>query len=271
MKHLLYRILAALGFFTRLPFWRIANVPKEYFERVVPLWPLAGWLTGGVMALVFWLCSYILPLNLCLIAAILSRVLLTGALHEDGFADFCDGFGGGGTRERTLQIMKDSHIGTYGVLGLLLYYLSLYVVLNAILEVELSHAIFSCFTLNGKYFPVFIPILFVSADSFSKWSSSNIINVLPYARTEESAKNKLVYSKMTASEQIVGMVLGFLPSLLLLDMRYYLAIAFSFLATLILIRYMYKKIQGYTGDCCGACFIITEWVFLLTVLVIEVW
>ncbi|MBQ2585605.1 MAG: adenosylcobinamide-GDP ribazoletransferase, partial [Bacteroidaceae bacterium] len=137
MKSLLYRILAALGFFTRLPFWRIANVPKEYFERVVPLWPLAGWLTGGVMALVFWLCSYILPLNLCLIAAILSRVLLTGALHEDGFADFCDGFGGGGTRERTLQIMKDSHIGTYGVLGLILYYLSLYTVLNAILEVEL--------------------------------------------------------------------------------------------------------------------------------------
>ena len=78
-------------------------------------------------------------------------------------------------------------------------------------------------------------------------------------------------NEKTAEEQIVGMLLGFLSSLLLLDMRYYLAIAFSFLATLILIRYMYKKIKGYTGDCCGACFIITEWVFLLTVLVIEVW
>ena len=51
----------------------------------------------------------------------LSRILLTGALHEDGLADFCDGFGGGTTRERILSIMKDSHIGTYGVIGLICY------------------------------------------------------------------------------------------------------------------------------------------------------
>lgn len=271
MKAIFYRLLATFGFFTRLPFWRIAQVPKEYYERVVPLWPLAGWLTGGVMALVFWLCSYVLPLNICLIAALVSRILLTGALHEDGFADFCDGFGGGRSRERILQIMKDSHIGTYGVLGLILYYLSLYLVLDGILTVEIDHSVFSCFTLNGKFFPTFIPALFVTADTFSKWSSSNIINVLAYARTEESAKNKLVYSKMTATEQIVGMMIGFLPALLLLDMHYYLAIAFSFLTTLAMIRLMHKKIQGYTGDCCGACFIITEFVFLLTVLVIAHW
>ena len=158
MKAILYRVLAAFGFFTRLPFWRIAQVPKEYYERVVPLWPLAGWLTGGVMALVFWLCSYVLPLNLCLIAALVSRLLLTGALHEDGFADFCDGFGGGTSRERILLIMKDSHIGTYGVLGLILYYLSLYLVLDGILKVEIDHAVFSCFTLNGKFFPALIPV-----------------------------------------------------------------------------------------------------------------
>ncbi len=271
MKAILYRVLAAFGFFTRLPFWRIAQVPKEYYERVVPLWPLAGWLTGGVMALVFWLCSYVLPLNLCLIAALVSRLLLTGALHEDGFADFCDGFGGGTSRERILLIMKDSHIGTYGVLGLILYYLSLYLVLNGILTVEIDHAVFSCFTLNGKFFPTFIPVLFIAADSFSKWSSSNIINVLPYARTEDTAKNGLVYSKMTATEQIVGMVLGFLPALIRLEMRFYLAIAFAFLTTLVLFRLMHKKIQGYTGDCCGACFILTEFVFFLTVLVIELW
>ena len=105
---MLKRILASLMFFTRIPLWRLVTVEKGYFERVVPLWPLAGWLTGGVMAVVCWGAMAIgLPPSVSVILALASRVLLTGALHEDGFADFCDGFGGGTSRERTLAIMKD--------------------------------------------------------------------------------------------------------------------------------------------------------------------
>ena len=108
------RLLAALTFFTRLPFWRIREIPADQFKRVVPLWPVAGWLTGFVTAFVLWLCGSFLPLTLAWILALLSRLLLTGCLHEDGLADFIDGFGGGTSRERVLGIMKDSHIGTYG-------------------------------------------------------------------------------------------------------------------------------------------------------------
>ena len=68
------------------------------------------------MALIFWLSQMIMPLSLAVIAALISRILVTGALHEDGFADFFDGFGGGTTRERTLEIRKDSHLVSYGVL-----------------------------------------------------------------------------------------------------------------------------------------------------------
>ena len=115
--------LAALIFFTRLPWWRLRAVPKEAFEHVVDYWPFIGWLTGGVMAAVFYLASYLgLSTLMAALLTIVSRLLLTGALHEDGLADFCDGFGGGTTRERTLSIMKDSHIGTYGVIGLLFYF-----------------------------------------------------------------------------------------------------------------------------------------------------
>ena len=166
------RILASLIFFTRLPFWRIANVPKEYYEQVVPLWPVVGWLTGGIMALVFWLSQMVMPLPLAVIAALISRVLVTGALHEDGFADFCDGFGGGTTRERTLEIMKDSHIGTYGVLGLILYYLVMY---NALVALQTEH--------NN-------PFIFIMVDSFCKYLASTIIYFLPYARKAEEAKGK---------------------------------------------------------------------------------
>ena len=116
-------LLAAFIFFTRLPFWRLKEVPSECFKHVVPYWPWVGWLTGSVMAMVLALGSLVMPVSLAWIWAIVTRLLITGALHEDGLADFFDGFGGGTTRERTLAIMKDSHIGTYGVIGLIVYFL----------------------------------------------------------------------------------------------------------------------------------------------------
>lgn len=63
------------------------------------------------------------PIPVAVLLAFCARLFLTGALHEDGLADFFDGFGGGRDREGILRIMKDSHIGSYGVLGLILYYL----------------------------------------------------------------------------------------------------------------------------------------------------
>ena len=105
------RLWAALIFFTRLPFWRIYQPPKEAYQGVVEFWPLAGWLTAGVMASVLYGASMVFNYEIAIVLAIVSRLLLTGALHEDGLADFFDGFGGGGRdRQRILDIMKDSHI-----------------------------------------------------------------------------------------------------------------------------------------------------------------
>ena len=123
-------LLAALMFFTRLPFWRICTVPSECFRHVVSYWSLCGWLTGGVMALSFWVFSIWFPLPVAVLLALCARLFLTGALHEDGLADFFDGFGGGRDREGILRIMKDSHIGSYGVLGLILYYLLSFLVIG---------------------------------------------------------------------------------------------------------------------------------------------
>lgn len=140
------RLWASLMFFTRLPFWRIRQVDAECFKHVVDYWPFVGWLTGGTAALVFWLVSGILPVTTAALAAIGTRLWLTGALHEDGLADFCDGFGGGTTRERTLAIMKDSHIGTYGVLGLV-FYIGLLISLLSALPLYVAPAII--FTADG--------------------------------------------------------------------------------------------------------------------------
>ena len=130
------------------------------------LWPYTGILTGGAMALTFVAASMILPHTIAVISAIIVRLLITGALHEDGFADFCDGFGGGRDRQRILDIMKDSHIGSYGVIGLIVYYALLFASMNSI-PAEL------------------LPWMMISADTSAKFASSSIINNLPYARKEE--------------------------------------------------------------------------------------
>lgn len=258
MKQVQYRILATFMFFTRLPLWKIANVPAEHFKKVVPLWPLVGWLTGGVMAVTYALASMFLPSVIAIILALVARVLLTGALHEDGFADFCDGFGGGTTRERTLEIMKDSHIGTYGVLGLILYYM---------LIIATIHSAAPLFAPGIR--PLAVGTMLLCGDTFCKWASSTIIYTLPYARKEEEAKNKLVYASVTFAEKVISIILGTLPIILLGEkgLVFLPSMVVSLITCLILFRTMQKRIQGYTGDCCGATFIICELVFYLTTLI----
>ena len=247
------RVLAAFSFFTRLPFWRIADIEKKHYERVVPLWSLVGWLTGGIMAVVYIAASAChLPISICVLLSLISRVLVTGALHEDGFADFCDGFGGGRNRQRILEIMKDSHIGTYGVLGLVFYYLLLWNVMTEVFGAGTS------------------PLIFVAVDAVCKYFSSTIIYFLPYARTEAEAKNKLVYAHTSIGKKILSFVFGFLPISMFLATEPVLA--FCLFAPLIccalLFRWMHHRIQGYTGDCCGATFIITESIFYLSLCVL---
>ena len=240
------RILATLMFFTRLPFWRIKQVDAEHFKHVVPLWPLAGWLTGGIMVGVLWLAAQVFPLSVAWIIAIIARLLITGCLHEDGLADFCDGMGGGVTRERILLIMKDSHIGTYGVIGLIIYFLLL---------------------TQMSALPVWLLCAIVfTGDVWCKFVSSHIINILPYARKEEEAKNKTIYQRMTALEAFVGAIIGCLPFVLFLPKYYWPALLAPVVIFILLVWLMKRRIQGYTGDCCGALFLISELSFLLVCL-----
>ena len=254
LRSIFKRVLAALIFFTRLPLGRWAVVEGRYFEHVVPLWPLAGWLTGGVMVGIYALAHRIgLGMEACVVLALLGRVLLTGALHEDGLADFCDGFGGGRTRQRTLEIMKDSHIGTYGVLGLIFYYLLLFHLLVALLNQGMS------------------PLMLLAVDAVCKFLSSTIIWFLPYVRREEEAKNGLIYAQTSLGEKLLSLFLGFLPIVVLFlvshlslpipCLSFFLALCASALCCAGLFALMHRRLGGYTGDCCGATFLLAELVF----------
>ena len=246
-------IAAAFVFFTRLPFWRLKafDVPVEYFSQAINYWAVVGWLTAAMMAGVLWCAAQILPHSVAVVIAILSRTLLTGALHEDGLADFLDGFGGGTTRDRTLEIMKDSHIGTYGVLGLIFSILILFTLLNSI-------------TINTACIAILV------ADPLCKLISSQITRFLTYARTEETSKARIVYKRADIPALTVSVAFGITPLILLGNMSQVLIpTALSILTFLSLVFFMKKKINGYTGDCCGAMFLICELIFYLAYIAIH--
>lgn len=243
------RLWAALMFFTRLPLWRIRQVDAACFRHVVDYWPLAGWLTGGLIALMFWVLSTVVPPLTAALLAVGTRLLLTGALHEDGLADCCDGFGGGTDRGRILSIMKDSRIGTYGVIGLGLYLLLLFSLL-ASMPAKLA------------------TLTVMAADPFSKMVSAQIILMLPYARREDEAKARVVYRKISLKAGIGLFIQGMLPFVMLIyvtggAMRWDLLLFAPCLVMYFMYLLIWHRLKGYTGDCCGAMFLLTELSFYL--------
>ena len=189
-------------------------------------------------------------------AATGTRLWLTGALHEDGLADFCDGFGGGTTRERTLAIMKDSHIGTYGVLGLV-FYIGLLISLVSALPLCMA------------------PAIIFTADVYAKACSSFIILQLPYARTAEQAKAGVVYSvwnKQAIASHVFRCLLALVPCAAWLLSGPTVFPFWAFLAPpvteLLLTGWMKRRLQGYTGDCCGALFLLCELSFYLSIVIL---
>ena len=246
------RLLASFIFFTRLPFWRIKQPPQQCYKAVVEHWPLVGWLTGSIMASIIWFGSMAFPFPIALLLAIVARILITGALHEDGLADFCDGFGGGRDRAQILAIMKDSHIGTYGVLGLILYFALLYV---SLLSLQ----------------PFYAALAVLAGDAYSKMVAGQIIMFLPYARTEDTAKNHTVYRKFSVPAGISLFLQGMIPMIPLLYigisqgiLHWDLLIFIPCLVMYFLYLFINRRIHGYTGDCCGALFLIIELSFYIT-------
>ena len=243
------RIWAAFIFFTRLPLWRWHQPSRGSYDSVVEYWPLTGWLTGGLMALTLYVGSMYLPYIIAVVAAIVVRLLLTGALHEDGLADFLDGFGGGGSdRGRILAIMKDSHIGTYGVLGLILY------------ELLLTAALYSLT-------PTMAALTILAATPYARMVAAQLIMMMPYARREEEAKARVVYRKIEWQAGVSLAIQGLLPMaafLWLTCLSWEMVIFIPCVVMYFLYLLIWNRLRGYTGDCMGAvCLLIELMVYLV--------
>jgi adenosylcobinamide-GDP ribazoletransferase len=205
---------------------------------------LIGWLVGGISAVVFYLADLVCPQLTAVVLALITGILLTGALHEDGFADVCDGFGGGIDKQSILDIMKDSHIGVYGVLGLLLMLL---------LKISLLVAMPSSA----------VPLVLLAGQSVSRLSPLLLMQRYEYARGQDSKASGAVY-KPNPQELSFATIIALLP-LALLPILCALAMIPVLLATALLGRYFYRRIGGYTGDCLGASQQVADTVFYLSV------
>ena len=245
--------LTAVMFYTRIPVPKNIDHSDEMLNKSTKYFSLIGWIVGGFGALVFYTCQFVFPLSISVILSMISTILLTGAFHEDGFADSCDAFGGGWTKEKILEIMKDSRIGTYGTVGLILILLTKYL---SLINVHIEQ----------------IPFVLFAAHALSRYIATGMIFFSKYTSDDAKSKSKPVGKSLSIADYIISFIFGSTPLLLL-------SVIFSYWYLLILItvfpvifflkRYFEKWIDGFTGDALGATQQISEIVIYLSFIVIS--
>lgn len=232
--------LGALRFFTRLPVPARIGHGSQGLEQAARYFPAVGLLVGTLAALVFVLAEQVWPRTLAVLAAIAATLYATGALHEDGWSDMVDGFGGGWEKSRILAIMKDSRIGSFGALALVVLLLARFCAL-----IELDAAL--------------IPAALVAGHTLSRYAATSLLYGLDYVRDE--GKSTPLSRRLGRGELLFGALTAGLPLLLLPPRAALLGSLFAGLATLWLARLFRRRIGGYTGDCLGATQQLAELAF----------
>ena len=240
----------ALMFYTRLPCPRWVGHSSGRLNAATRYFPLIGWIVGGVMAGAIFLAHFVLPLSVSVLIGLATSVLVTGAFHEDGWADVCDGFGGGWTQEQILVIMKDSRLGTFGTMGL-------------------------CFLIGTKFFALYemgqrsLPLLLtttVASHAASRGMAAILIRTHRYVRDDDDSKAKPIAQRLSLPTLLISSGLAAVPLLLFSHSVLVLSVVPPLLLLAYLGRYFERWIGGYTGDCLGATQQLCELTMTLSVL-----
>ncbi len=228
--------LIALQFLTVLPIRIKPLINKEDFGKSLLYFPLVGAILGILLSLIASMLGFLPNLVIAALVLIVSAAL-TGGIHLDGFADTCDGFYGHKSKERILQIMRDSRIGAIGVIGIVSLLLLKFSLIAAIAKFELWKA------------------LIVMA-VFSRWSQVFACYISSYARKDGKAKYFTEYC--SKKEAFAGAAFVFCLSFLLMQFKAFIVLAVSVSAVFLFINWIKKKIGGMTGDTIGAVSEISE-------------
>lgn len=225
------RYLVAQQFLTRLPTPDWIDYEPGGLARSARYFPLVGLVIGALSALVWLIFAPVLPAPLAAGLAIAVLILSTGALHEDGFADCCDGLGGGASREKALEIMRDSRIGAYGTIGL-------------IVVIGLRWAGLAAFDVtDGALALVLSPVLARSAMVV-------LLTFGVYARSEGAARD--VKDGVTKPELAIALAISAVVALAIAGLAGLLALVAVLIAAALWLAWLTHRLGGYTGDGLGA-------------------
>ncbi len=221
-------LLSAFGLLSRLPLpnHRSTGAGSAW------AWPLVGATVGGIAAGVVWLALFLgVTAGVTSVLALMTLAMLTGGLHEDGLSDTADGFFGGWTRERRLEIMKDSRVGSYGVLALVLVTLARWSALTALV-------------VHGDYCAALI-----AAGAMSRAPMGLMMSLLPNARGEG-----LSHATGRPSGQVALVGAGIALAIAVLSIGFStLGLAALTLLVIVLVSILaLRRIGGQTGDVLGA-------------------
>ncbi|MEN7547087.1 adenosylcobinamide-GDP ribazoletransferase [Rapidithrix thailandica] len=259
MKHEIRIFFTALMFYTRIPCPSWVGHKEEHINQSTRYFPLIGWIVGGISALVFLAGYFLFDMYTGLALSMAASILTTGAFHEDGFADMCDGFGGGWTKEKILLIMKDSRMGAYGVIGIFLLLLTKFLILAHLFQLQEIH-------------PVFVILVFTNAHALSRFAASTFIFTHVYVRDAPDSKAKPVAKQINLSNLMIGGFFVLVPIAMLVYVTQQVEIVAVclpvYLMKMYLGRYFSKWIGGYTGDCLGATQQLCEIVFYLSLAIV---
>lgn len=249
-------------FLTRLPVPKNIDHSETYLQKSPKYFPLIGWMVAMLSSIVFFFFHKFVSPDIAILALMISSILTTGAFHEDGFADTCDAFGGGWTKEKILAIMKDSRLGTYGVAGLVLMLTAKFLLLKELI------AAFSFTAINEqKFYSIFI-LTMIAAHSVSRLMSVLVIQFYQYVTADDGSKSKPLASKnLSGTEMLVAVIFALLP-FAMLPYTFLFSLIFTTPFTFLLGNYFKKWIGGYTGDCLGSVQQATEIIFYLSVFMI---
>ncbi|GDY25468.1 adenosylcobinamide-GDP ribazoletransferase [Agarivorans sp. Toyoura001] len=238
LKHELNLLLNALSFFSRVPVPNSVTYNATSLSQCVAYFPFVGWLVAWLSAAVMIGLIPVLGAPLAVLLSMVASCWATGAFHEDGFADCCDGFGGGYQTEQILTIMKDSRLGTYGVLGLC-----------CMLALKFS----ALLSLSQQLSMMNLLLVIWLAHSLSRFSAVLLIWRLDYVREpSEPSKAKAVAQSIGRKELVLALCWVAVPAILISTDFLALALISSLVVTVLWARYLNLKLGGYTGDGLGA-------------------
>ena len=245
--------MLALMFFTRIPCPSFKDFKETDLNDASRYFSLVGIIVGLLSFAAFYGVAQYFSTITAIIMSLCFSVFITGAFHEDGFADMIDGFGGGWTKEKILEIMKDSRVGAFGVIGLILLF-----------AVKIS----LMFETLGKLQALYALAFFLSLHSLSRAASGALIYISKYVQEDKQSKAKPLATGMSGRSLLFLIIIGILPLILFKNPLVFSAILPVFLTSFIAGKYFEKWIGGYTGDCLGATQQMCEVVFMASFAVI---